>query len=85
MEEFISKKFGKDKLSKLNNMHQGGKNNEKGNRLEDRFAVFNIVLLFPLASTSEPELSLFKQEKGFVDDLVITYPNNKKKENYQIS
>lgn len=65
-------------------MHQGGKNNEKGNRLEDRFAVFNIVLLFPLASTSEPELSLFKQEKGFVDDLVITYPNNKKKENYQI-
>ncbi|ELB2752614.1 TPA: hypothetical protein ACVO3J_000704 [Vibrio alginolyticus] len=83
MEDFVKDRFGADKLAKLNNMHQGGKNNEKGNRLEDRFAVFKIVSLAPLATSEEPNLSLLKQEKGFVDDVVITYPNSKKKENYQ--
>lgn len=83
VEEFIKENFGEEKLKKLNNMHQGGKNNEKGNRLEDRFAVFKIVSLAPLMRASEPDLSLLKQEKGFVDDVVITFPNMNKKENYQ--
>lgn len=83
VEEFIKENFGEEKLRKLNNMHQGGKNNEKGNRLEDRFAVFKVVSLAPLMRTSEPDLILSKQEKGFVDDIVITFPNMNKKENYQ--
>ena len=83
MEEFIKENFGEDKLMKLQNMHQGGKNNEKGNRLEDRFAVFKVVSLAPLMRTSEPDLIVSKQEKGFVDDIVITFPNMNKKENYQ--
>lgn len=83
VEEFIKENFGEDKLMKLQNMHQGGKNNEKGNRLEDRFAVFKVVSLAPLMRTSEPDLILSKQEKGFVDDIVITFPNMNKKENYQ--
>ena len=83
VEEFIKENFGEEKLRKLNNMHQGSKNNEKGNRLEDRFAVFKVVSLAPLMRTSEPDLILSKQEKGFVDDIVITFPNMNKKENYQ--
>lgn len=83
VENFVKGRFGEDKLEKLNNMHQGGKSNEKGNRLEDRFAVFQIVSLAPLVNTDEPNLSLFKQDKGFVDDVVLTYPNLNKKENYQ--
>ncbi len=83
VEEFIKENFGEEKLRKLNNMHQGGKNNEKGNRLEDRFAVFKVVSLASLMRTSEPDLILSKQEKGFVDDIVITFPNMNKKENYQ--
>lgn len=83
VEEFIKENFGEDKLMKLQNMHQGGKNNEKGNRLEDRFAVFKVVSLAPLMRTSEPDLIVSKQEKGFVDDIVITFPNMNKKENYQ--
>lgn len=83
MENFVEKKFGADKLEKLNNMHQGGKNNEKGNRLEDRFAVFKIISLAPSAITDEPNVRLLKQDKGFVDDIVIIYPDSNKKENYQ--
>ncbi|EGQ9819102.1 hypothetical protein DUG83_24405 [Vibrio parahaemolyticus] len=83
MEKFVEGKFGAEALNKLENMHRGGKNNEKGNRLEDRFAVFKIASLANMAATAEPELQLLKQEKGFVDDVVITYPNSKKKENFQ--
>lgn len=83
VENFVKNRFGEDKLKKLNNMHQGGKNNEKGNRLEDRFAVFKIVSLAPLVDGDEPDLCLLKQEKGFVDDVVISYPKSQKKENYQ--
>jgi hypothetical protein len=83
VEAFVKNRFGEDKLKKLNNMHQGGKNNEKGNRLEDRFAVFKIVSLAPLVDGDEPDLCLLKQEKSFVDDVVISYPKSNKKENYQ--
>lgn len=63
VEEFIKENFGEEKLKKLNNMHQGGKNNEKGNRLEDRFAVFNFTLASVQLGNVEQCEVLLKQKR----------------------
>ena len=62
MEEFIKENFGEERLKKLNNMHQGGKNNEKGNRLEDRFAVFKNAYKSASSRLLKKEFPAIKQK-----------------------
>ncbi|OOE58781.1 hypothetical protein [Salinivibrio kushneri] len=83
MDDFVEQTLGNDALQRLMRMDRGGSSNEKGNRLEDRYATYKIIDSFLKIYTEEPTLELAHQEKGFVDDIVIKYPALSLKVNYQ--
>tara|TARA_R110001583_G_scaffold156831_2_gene308545 strand:- start:35898 stop:36797 length:900 start_codon:yes stop_codon:yes gene_type:complete len=83
--EYVKDKFGKDQCTKMINIRRGGDNNNKGNRLEEFFAVNSIVKI--IATSTDDDISniiVVAQDPGFVDDFVIKDKVRDHKTNYQI-
>lgn len=82
-EQFVEKEFGKSSVTLLNNMSKGGNNNDKGNRLENRFSVYQIAKNIAETLEEEPAQTISRQKKGFVDDIVQRFPEKNENKNYQ--
>jgi len=82
-ETFVSKKLGADVLKTLNNQNRGGKNNAKGNRFEQFFAVYKMAKLYYEAKNDDIEISS-QSDCTFVDDLIVYNKTVGKKTSYQL-
>lgn len=83
LEQFVENTFGKPSVTLLNNMSRGGNNNDKGNRLESRFSIYQIAKNIAETLKKDPEQTISRQQKGFVDDIVQHFPKINEKKNYQ--
>jgi hypothetical protein len=83
LENFVETNFGRDKLTVLRNIRQGGDNNSKGSKFEEFFAVASICKV----AANEDNLGDFEisaQELAFVDDLTVCRLSTKDITNYQL-
>ena len=81
--DYVAENFGKVECQKLKNIHQGGRNNNKGRDYENYFQLFKV---FELASQDDIDLDnqlLGMQVLGFVDDICHIDNEKRIKYNYQ--
>lgn len=81
--DFVNNTYGKDVLSNLKNIHQGGTNNQKGRDYENYYQLYRV---FQTAANDDYDCKkhvIETQQIGFVDDICHIDYENQIKYNYQ--
>ena len=86
--EFVNTEFGQTSAKKLQNIHQGGKNNSKGNQYEINFLLYQTFALLKQHRVKQvqgmKQQLLGTQVMGFVDDICHIDASKNSKTNYQL-
>jgi len=80
----IEELFGGDVATYVGNKHRGGVNGQKGTRYEDFYAVLRVAELSSKYIEQNMDYEIEGQSLAFVDDIVISFPDLKNAEYYQL-